>query len=85
MMVELWVGVTPSGWSPVIWILMKWDPEGRKPREEGLSKNIKPNEARTPCSSLTTLEPAPATLFSAQTSTSVSEPLLAGLLALGKV
>jgi hypothetical protein len=47
MRVELWVGVTPS-WSPVIWIPMKWDPEGRKPREEGLSKNIKPNETRTP-------------------------------------
>jgi putative transposase len=28
MKVELWVGVTPSGWSPMIWILMKWDPEG---------------------------------------------------------
>jgi len=25
---ELWVGVTPSGWSPVIWVPMKWGPEG---------------------------------------------------------
>jgi len=23
MMVELWVGVTPSGWSPAIWIPVK--------------------------------------------------------------
>jgi hypothetical protein len=51
MRVELWVGVTPS-WSPVIWIPMKWDPEGRKPREKGLiSNNIKPNETRTPLTS----------------------------------
>jgi putative transposase len=28
MKVELWVGVTPSGRSPVIWIPMKRDPEG---------------------------------------------------------
>ena len=28
MKVELWVGVTPSGRSPVIWAPMKWDPEG---------------------------------------------------------
>jgi hypothetical protein len=28
MKVELWVGVAQSGWSPVTWIPMKWDPEG---------------------------------------------------------
>jgi len=28
MGVELWVGVTQSGWSPAIWIPMKRDPEG---------------------------------------------------------
>jgi hypothetical protein len=28
MRVELWVGVTQSGWSPAIWIPMKRDPEG---------------------------------------------------------
>jgi hypothetical protein len=28
MKLELWVGVAQSGWSPVTWILMKWDPEG---------------------------------------------------------
>jgi hypothetical protein len=25
---ELWAGVTQSGWSPVIWIPVKRDPEG---------------------------------------------------------
>jgi len=25
---ELWVGVTPSGWSPVTWAPMKWGSEG---------------------------------------------------------
>jgi len=47
MKVELWAGVTPSELSPVTWIPMKRDPEGRKPREEGLV-NTKPNETRTP-------------------------------------
>jgi putative transposase len=36
MKVELWVGVTPSGRSPVIWILMKWDPEGCEAKDRGL-------------------------------------------------
>ena len=36
MMVELWVGVTPSGRSPVIWIPMKWDPEGDEAKGRGL-------------------------------------------------
>jgi putative transposase len=36
MMVELWVGVTPSGWSPVIWIPMKWDSEGDEAKGRGL-------------------------------------------------
>jgi hypothetical protein len=36
MKVELWVGVTPSGRSPVIWILMKWDPEGSEAKGRGL-------------------------------------------------
>ena len=36
---ELWVGVTQSGWSPVIWIPMKRDPEGCEAKGRGL--NIK--------------------------------------------
>jgi len=36
MMVELWVGVTPSGRNPVIWIPMKWDPEGDEAKGRGL-------------------------------------------------
>jgi putative transposase len=36
MMVELWVGVTPSGWSPAIWIPVKWDPEGFEAKGRGL-------------------------------------------------
>ncbi len=36
MRVELWIGITQSGRSPV------------KPREEGLNKNTKPNETQTP-------------------------------------
>jgi hypothetical protein len=36
MMVELWVGVTQSGWSPVIWIPMKRDPEGDETKGRGL-------------------------------------------------
>jgi hypothetical protein len=38
MMVELWVGVTPSGRSPVIWIPMKWDPEGFEAKRRGLDQ-----------------------------------------------
>jgi putative transposase len=42
---ELWVGVTPSGQSPVIWIPMKRDSEGSEAKGEGLiSNNIKPYE-----------------------------------------
>jgi hypothetical protein len=42
---ELWVGVTPRGWSPVMWIPMKGVPRAVKPRVEDLvSKNIKPYE-----------------------------------------
>ncbi|MGB9730011.1 MAG: hypothetical protein ACPL1B_09125, partial [Thermoprotei archaeon] len=49
MRVELWVGVTLSGRSPVIWIPMKGDPEGDDVKGEGLISNyIKPNENRTP-------------------------------------
>jgi len=33
---ELWVGVTPSGRSPVIWIPMKRDPEGCEAKGRGL-------------------------------------------------
>jgi putative transposase len=33
---ELWVGVTPSGWSPVTWIPMKRDPEGGEAKGRGL-------------------------------------------------
>jgi hypothetical protein len=36
MKVELWVGVAQSGWSSVIWIPMKWDPEGFEARGRGL-------------------------------------------------
>jgi hypothetical protein len=36
MKVELWVGVTQSGWSPVTWIPMKWDPEGFEAKGRGL-------------------------------------------------
>jgi hypothetical protein len=39
MMVELWVGVTPSGRSPVVWIPMKRDPEGCDVKGRGLGKN----------------------------------------------
>ena len=42
MKVELWVGVTQSGWSPAIWIPMKRDPEGGEAKGEGLIKSIKP-------------------------------------------
>jgi hypothetical protein len=38
MMVELWVGVTPSGWSPAIWIPMKRDPEGGEAKGRGLDQ-----------------------------------------------
>jgi len=40
---ELWVGVTPSGWSPVIWIPMKRDPEGCEAK--GRELNIKQYQA----------------------------------------
>jgi len=46
---ELWAGVAPSGWSPVIWIPVKGILRAVKPRVEGLTPNyIKPNETRTP-------------------------------------
>jgi hypothetical protein len=44
MRVELWVGVTPSGRNPVIWIPMKWDPEGDEAKGRGL--DIKQYQAR---------------------------------------
>jgi putative transposase len=34
---ELWVGVTPSGWSPVTCIPMKRDPEGGEAKGRGLN------------------------------------------------
>jgi len=43
MKAELWIGVTQSGWSPVIWIPVKGDPEGDKAMGRGLDKT-KPNE-----------------------------------------
>jgi putative transposase len=43
MMGELWVGVTPSGWSPVTWIPMKRDPEGSEAKGRGLG--IKQHQA----------------------------------------
>jgi hypothetical protein len=49
---ELWVGVTLSGWSPMMRVPMKGIPRAVKPREEGSTPNdIKPNETRTPKSS----------------------------------
>ena len=49
MMEELRVGVTLSGWSPMMWIPMKGIPRAVKPREEGSTpNNIKPYETRTP-------------------------------------
>jgi hypothetical protein len=39
MKVELWVGVTQSGWSPTIWIPMKRDPEGLEAKGKELGKN----------------------------------------------
>jgi len=36
MKVELWVGVAQGGWSPAIWIPMKWDPEGGEAKGRGL-------------------------------------------------
>jgi len=39
MRVELWVGVTPSRRSPVIWIPMKRDPEGDEAKGRGLGKH----------------------------------------------
>ena len=44
MKVELWVGVTPSGRSPMIRIPMKWDPEGGEAKGRGL--NIKQHQAQ---------------------------------------
>jgi hypothetical protein len=41
---ELWIGVTPSGWSPAIWIPIKRDPEGCEAKGRGL--NIKQYQAR---------------------------------------
>jgi hypothetical protein len=38
MRVELWVGVTQSVWSPVIWIPMKRDPEGYEAKGGGLDQ-----------------------------------------------
>jgi putative transposase len=49
MMEELWVGVTLSGWSPVMWIPMKGILRAVKPRVEGLVLfDTKPYETRTP-------------------------------------
>jgi hypothetical protein len=39
---ELWAGVTPSGWSPVIWIPVKRDPEGSEAKGRGLKSPMKP-------------------------------------------
>jgi hypothetical protein len=45
----LWVGVTLSGWSPMMRVPMKGIPRAVKPREEGsIPNNIKPYETRTP-------------------------------------
>jgi hypothetical protein len=39
MMVELWVGVTPSERSPAIWIPMKRVPEGFEAKGRGFGKH----------------------------------------------
>jgi hypothetical protein len=36
VMEEPWVGITPSGRSPAIWIPMKRDPEGDEAKGKGL-------------------------------------------------
>jgi len=36
---ELWVGVTPSGWSPVAWAPMKWGSEGSEAKGRGIHIN----------------------------------------------
>jgi len=42
---ELWVGVTLSGWSPVVWGPMRRAPEGCEAKGRGLmSFDIKPYE-----------------------------------------
>jgi len=47
--VELWVGVTPSGRSPMIWIPVKGVSRAMKPGGEGLiQNNTKLYETRTP-------------------------------------
>jgi hypothetical protein len=43
---ELWVGVTPSGRSPMKRIPMKRDPESDEAKGRGL--HIKPDETQTP-------------------------------------
>ncbi len=49
MMGELRVGVTLSGWSPMMRVPMKGILRAVKPRVEGLiPNNIKPYETRTP-------------------------------------
>ena len=46
---ELWVGVTPSGWSPVMWVPVKGVLRTVKPRVEGsVSFDTEPYETRTP-------------------------------------
>jgi len=48
---ELWVGVTPSGRSPVIWAPMKWDPEGCEAKGGGTHINsMKPRPPPNPVS-----------------------------------
>jgi putative transposase len=39
MKVELWLGVTQSGWSPAIWIPMKRGSEGYEAKGRGLGKH----------------------------------------------
>ena len=39
-MVELWVGITPSGWNPAIWIPLKRSPEDCRAKGRGLDQGI---------------------------------------------
>jgi len=58
MMGELRVGVTLSGWSPMMRVPMKGIPRAVKPREEGpipnTSSPMKPEPHQTPSSTKTT-------------------------------
>jgi len=49
---ELWVGVTPNGWRPMIRAPMKEALRSMKPRKERLIQNINRYETRTSAKTL---------------------------------